>query len=272
MIRSTSLGLQRNISSATMAAPVEQITLYTAKAEIALAEAGVDFTRFEIDLANKPEWYAPQVNPASKVPAVAYGGPPVPASQPSPASAKIAESLVILEFFADLFPQTTTLLPTSPVLRAKARLFIDAISNKFVPSFYKFQALGDSSPQNIASMFEAVEITQRLLADPEKEKEGGGEYALGKEFSNADAAIAPFLVRWEIGLSEDIGAYEEGEGKKVWDLLSKEAKYERFRRYLRVLKERESVKKTYDADYIRDFYGKRFAEARAKRKAQAASA
>jgi len=52
----------------------EQITLYTAKicpfahrVELALEEAKAGFTSYEIDLKNKPEWYAPQVNPASKV-------------------------------------------------------------------------------------------------------------------------------------------------------------------------------------------------------------
>lgn len=35
--------------------------------EIALAEAKAPFTRYEINLADKPTWYAPQVNPASKV-------------------------------------------------------------------------------------------------------------------------------------------------------------------------------------------------------------
>ena len=35
--------------------------------EIALHEAKADFIRHEIDLQNKPEWYAPKVNPASKV-------------------------------------------------------------------------------------------------------------------------------------------------------------------------------------------------------------
>jgi glutathione S-transferase len=63
------------------------------QAEIALALAQADFKRFEIDLFNKPDWYAPKVNPASKVPAIAYGGPDVAPDQPSPASTKIAESL-----------------------------------------------------------------------------------------------------------------------------------------------------------------------------------
>ena len=35
--------------------------------EIALAEAKADYTRFEIDLRNKPDWYVPKVNPVGKV-------------------------------------------------------------------------------------------------------------------------------------------------------------------------------------------------------------
>lgn len=41
--------------------------LINAKAELALKESKLPYTRFEIDLKNKPEWYAPQVNPVSKV-------------------------------------------------------------------------------------------------------------------------------------------------------------------------------------------------------------
>jgi hypothetical protein len=35
--------------------------------ELAFQEAGADVTRYQIDLQNKPEWYASRVNPASKV-------------------------------------------------------------------------------------------------------------------------------------------------------------------------------------------------------------
>jgi len=35
--------------------------------EIALRETQLKHTRYEIDLSNKPEWYAPKINPASKV-------------------------------------------------------------------------------------------------------------------------------------------------------------------------------------------------------------
>ncbi|KAG6880625.1 hypothetical protein C0995_005370, partial [Termitomyces sp. Mi166 len=102
-----------------------QLTLYTAKTcpyahrvELALEESGLQYTSFEIDLQNKPEWYAPRVNPVSKVPAITYGGPIVPPDNPSPESTKLAESLVLLEFIADL-SKPGNLLPTDPVLRAK---------------------------------------------------------------------------------------------------------------------------------------------------------
>ena len=45
--------------------------LTVSQVELALAESGAkpnkDFVRYEIDLKNKPEWYQPKVNSASKV-------------------------------------------------------------------------------------------------------------------------------------------------------------------------------------------------------------
>lgn len=47
--------------------PGQILTNISLKAEIALAEAKVEYTRFEIDLRNKPDWYVPKVNPVGKV-------------------------------------------------------------------------------------------------------------------------------------------------------------------------------------------------------------
>ena len=41
--------------------------LWHSKTELALKESKLPYKRFEIDLKNKPEWYAPKVNSASKV-------------------------------------------------------------------------------------------------------------------------------------------------------------------------------------------------------------
>ncbi|KAF7348710.1 Glutathione S-transferase [Mycena venus] len=236
----------------------EQITLYSAKicpfahrVELALAEAKVGYNRYEIDLANKPEWYAPKVNPASKVPAIAYGGPQVSPDLPSPESTKIAESLILVEFVADLYPESA-ILPKDPVQRAKARFFIDAVSTKFLPAYMGPIAHG----QPFEPFWDALEDLQRLLPEDKK-------YAVGDEYTAADIAITPFLARMEVlmelGMKNDIGAFKEGEGKKAAEYYFESGRFKRFVKYFEDVKARESFKATFDADHIKEKYTARFA-------------
>jgi glutathione S-transferase len=153
--------------------------------------------------------------------------------QPSPESKKLAESLVLLEFVADLYPNST-LLPKDPVARAQARFFIDAISTKFSPGYGAF-----IRGETFDKFFEGVKAIQSLLP-------ANGKYALGDEFTIADAAILPFLARGEVALSNDIGKYPEGEGHKAYQKLSSDPEYARFWKYFNDLKDRESFKKTFD--------------------------
>ncbi|CDO72828.1 hypothetical protein BN946_scf185002.g13 [Trametes cinnabarina] len=201
--------------------------------EIALHEAKAKHIQYQIDLQNKPEWYAPKVNPASKVPAIAYGGPDVPPDQPSPESVKLAESLILVEFIADLYPNSG-ILPADPVLRAKARFFVDAVSTKFVP---RWQALLQGKGP-VHDFYEAVEFLQGLLPE-----EG---YAIGP-YSLADIAITPFLGRARIALKSDLGGYPRGEGPRVLETLtSGNGRFARIGKYFHDLLERESFKATFD--------------------------
>ncbi|OJT08274.1 Glutathione S-transferase L1 [Trametes pubescens] len=234
----------------------ERITLYTAKicpfaqrAEIALAEAKAEFTPFQIDLSNKPEWYAPKVNPASKVPAIAYGGPEVPPDQPSPESVKLAESLVLVEFVADLFPDSG-ILSADPVTRAQTRFFIEGVSSKLIPAWYAYFLRGAS----VDDLYAAAEYVQSLLP-----AEG---FAVGT-FSAADIAIAPFLARARVSLVNEIGKYPEGDGKKVWEALNT-GKFARLGKYTEDLFARESFKSTFDEDYVTKAFSARFADLRSK--------
>ncbi len=70
----------------------------------------------EIDLQNKPDWYASKVNPASKVPVIRVG------EEGAPGTLNIPESAVDLELVADLYPEKK-LSPEDPVKRAYARYF-----------------------------------------------------------------------------------------------------------------------------------------------------
>ena len=225
--------------------------------EIALEEAGAKYTKFQVDLQNKPEWYAPKVNPASKVcschsisvqesnvcqvPAVAYGGPDVPPDQPSPESTKIAESLVLLEFVADLFPESG-LLPRDPVERARVRFFIDAVSTKFSPGWSSFVQKGESNEGLIAGL----EALQNLLSPQ-------GPYAIGSQFTLADVAILPFIARLRVLLKNDIGAYKEGEGLKTLEILTS-PRFARLQAYKAALFARKSFQDTFDEVSITDFY------------------
>ncbi|KAF7292039.1 Serine carboxypeptidase [Mycena indigotica] len=224
--------------------------------ELALHEAKAGYTRFEVDLSNKPEWYAPQVNPASKVPAIAFGGPQVSPDQPSPDSTKLAESLVLVEFVADLYP-TSAILPRDPVQRAKARFFIDAVSTRFLPAYMGPLARG----QPWEPFWDALEAVQRLLPADKT-------YAVGDDFTAADIAIAPFLARMEVWMRHDIGAYKAGEGIKAAEYFFEGARFKRLVTYFDAIKARESFKSTFDAEYIKKTYTARFAPLRAKLQAE----
>ncbi|KAJ7636623.1 glutathione S-transferase [Roridomyces roridus] len=219
----------------------EQLTLYTAKicpfahrVELALAEAKAGYTRCEIDLSNKPEWYAPKVNPASKVPAIAYGGPQAPPELPAPESVKIAESLILVEFIADLYPNSN-ILPKDPVQRARTRFFIDFVSTTFIPAYM-------------------------------------GPVTRGQSFEPFWAAlITPFFARMEVWMKNDIGAYKAGEGIKAAAEFFEGERFKRLREYYEAIKGRESFKETFDENYIKEKYAARLAPMREQVQAAAAA-
>lgn len=238
---------------------VAQITLYTAKicpyahrAEIALAETGLPFKKYEIDLKSKPEWY-PQVNPIGQVPAITYGGPDVPPDQPSPDSAKLAESIVLAEFFNDLAP-AHPLLPTDPVPRAKARYFAEAFSSRVSAHWYASCLNGEPFDK----LFDGLESLQSLLP-------AEGKYAVGDEYTIADIAVTPFLARLEVALREDVGMFPIGEGPVGYKTLMTGPRFSRLRDYFANLKARESFKKTFDENYFKQAFAVKCGDSRKAR-------
>ena len=76
------------------------------------------------------------------MPYLVYGGAKLnPDEAPSADAVGIPDSLVILEFLADLYPNAG-LLPADLALRAKARLFAHAVEPKFIPAFVGFLFMG----------------------------------------------------------------------------------------------------------------------------------
>ncbi|KAG1717751.1 hypothetical protein EDB19DRAFT_1922133 [Suillus lakei] len=226
----------------------EQLTLYLHKAspysekiELALAEANAPHKACQIDLLNKPEWFADKVNSVGKVPVVTYGGPNVDPDDPSPLSVKIAESNVILEFLADVYPESG-LLPKDPVLRAKVRFFVNAVTKHIEEPCTAF--VQGREPYDNA--LNGIEFIQRLL-------EEGRDFAVGDHYTIADACISPLLARLKIVTETDLGKFPVGMGYKLGEEL-KGHKYAKFMKYVQRILERPSLKQTHDKEFVIAFF------------------
>ena len=226
--------------------------------DLAFREAKTDVTRYWVDLYNKPEWFVSQVNPAGKVrdnirispsslvyspranqvPALVYGSSRPDPENPSAESAKITESLVILEFIADLYPDSG-LLPKDPVERARVRFFIDAFTaNVFKPAG-KFFVSGADDEETHRTFFAAVAEFQELLPQH-------AQFAVGDHLTIADAAFAPWLGFWEVSFRHDVGKFAVGTGPRVHQELFQTERFSRLQKYYANISSRESFKNTFD--------------------------
>ena len=167
-----------------------------------------------------------------------YGSPKSDPANPSPESAKLAESLVILEFVADLYPDLG-LLPKNPVERARVRFFIDAFSTKvFKPSANLFYYGGDDEEAPHAFIAAVAELQELLPHNV--------QFAVGDHFTIADATFAPFLGFWELFLKNDISRYVAGTGPPVYRELFESERFARLQKYYANISSRESFKNSFD--------------------------
>ena len=164
-----------------------------------------------------------------------YGSPKSDPEHPTPESAKITESLVLLEFVADLYPDSG-LLPKDPVERARVRFFIDAVSTKVFPPFVAFSFRGESPDLFIAAVAEIQELLPPTA-----------QFAVGDHFTIADAALAPFLGRWELLLRNDLGQLTDGTSLRVYEELFKSERFARLQKLHANLSSRESFKNSFDS-------------------------
>ncbi|KAF9489200.1 hypothetical protein BDN71DRAFT_1593596 [Pleurotus eryngii] len=207
-----------------------QITLYTSKTspyghyvEIALREAKAEYTRFEVDLLNKPSWFTEHINRKGENPSSSSNSSPT--SSPPPASS----------------PAPTTDL--APVRRAQVRFFIDLVSTKLGPAFSN-ALLRRGAPGDILA---AIDELQPYMPSGEP---GDGPFILGGAFSNADAVAAAYFVRVDGCLKRDIGSFPAGEGIATYEILCTSGQYARYRAYLSALVARESVKATFHEELL----------------------
>jgi glutathione S-transferase len=109
---------------------------YAHRSRLVLQEKGVDFELIEINLQNKPEGFT-DISPYGKVPAIAHG------------DQRVWESAVINEYLDEVFPNPP-LLPSSPIAKAQARIWIDFANTRLVPAFSTLLRSPDVSQQEAA--------------------------------------------------------------------------------------------------------------------------
>ncbi|CAE6474062.1 unnamed protein product [Rhizoctonia solani] len=232
-------------------AMVETITLYwwdtcpaAQRVIIALEEAKADYIKCQVNPWHKPEWYVPKVNPATgKIPAITYGGPRVDPSNPAPESTKLTESLVLLEFIADLYP-SSGLLSSDAVERAHTRFIIDVFSTKVFDAFYG-TAWGGASPDGLYDGLLALQTQLEVHLKP-------GPFLGGDKINIADAAIAPFLARMCAHFQKDVGLWENGQGSKVYAEIFENERFGTLGRYTKALLARDTVRNSFLEDRYLD--------------------
>ncbi|RPD64603.1 hypothetical protein L227DRAFT_607256 [Lentinus tigrinus ALCF2SS1-6] len=160
--------------------------------------------------------------------------------KPSADSVLLYESLVILEFIVDFFPDAG-LLPADLVRRAKARLFMSIVEEK-IPS--------DNGPTPALQMLETL---QEMLPEG---------FVVG-EWSIADAAFVPSLLFVNVFVKGGVGYWVKMEhGEKVKAELES-PRLARLRRYVDEWKKRTNFngKAAWDEeDIVIEKWLKRFAK------------
>ncbi|MDX2270342.1 MAG: glutathione S-transferase family protein [Cyanobacteriota bacterium] len=154
---------------------------YAHRTRLVLLEKKIPFDLHEIDLQNKPPHFH-EISPYGKVPAIKQG------------EERVWESAIINEYLDEVFPDPP-LLPTDPLKKAQARIWIDFANTRFVPAFSQLLRSQDPEAQALA----AQELTNHLLFI---EKEGlsklseQGPYWFGSELSLVDLTFYPWFERW----------------------------------------------------------------------------
>ncbi|EPQ28205.1 uncharacterized protein PFL1_04033 [Pseudozyma flocculosa PF-1] len=229
------------------------LLLYTAKVcpyahrtELALEESGAKYDTFQVDLANKPEWYAEKVNKASKVPTLVV-------DDKKPDQFNLPESMVIVEFVSDLFdPVSTgnTIHSKDPKVRADSRYIVERFAQLVVGSY-----MSAALKQDVVAFNELVQGL-RTFNELILERSSQGPFIKGDKFTFADIGIAPIFGRI-LTVSKTNLFPSSADAAPIHELLEKDASLARVKTWWEAVSARPSWQKTYDEKLIVDMFTKR---------------
>lgn len=153
---------------------------------------------------------------------------------------------MILEYLEEAYPEHHPhFLPRDPYERARARIWIDYVTSRIIPSFHRFlqyqPAEGTANAEADAGLEKAREEFLTHLKAWTKEMHDEGPFFLGSELGLPDLVLAPWAVRlWVFDEFKHggLGIPAEGSGG------SDEAVWARWRKWLAAVEARRSVRET----------------------------
>ena len=163
---------------------MSQIQLYSAilcpfahRVRLTLQAKGVPFESIEIDPQNKPAKFR-EISPYGKVPVLTQG------------DNCIWESAIINEYLEETFP-TPSLLPTAPMQRAQARIWINFADTRLFATTGKL--LHGRDPQPTALLTELSEHLLFMEHEGLRKHPANTPYWLGTELSLVDLTFQPWF-------------------------------------------------------------------------------
>ncbi|KAM0329420.1 hypothetical protein ACHAQA_004727 [Verticillium albo-atrum] len=191
-------------------APERKLTLYTyfrsscsARVRTAALLKGIDLNYEYVNLLKgeqRSTAYTSELNASGTVPTLVI-------QDADGSTAVVRQSIAILEYLEEAFPNTRPLLPPGDqfIKRAWVRDLVNVISNDVQPKtnlsvLKRLQPLGVAAPdwcqEQMAPGFRAFESILKTTA---------GKYCVGDEITLADLVLAPAVeaaLRWQVGMDE----------------------------------------------------------------------
>ncbi|KAI9163881.1 glutathione-S-transferase theta, GST [Paramyrothecium foliicola] len=199
---------------------------------ITLEEKNVPYQYVEINPYKKEPHFL-KMNPRGLVPTLA-----VPMDKTGKEQKALFESIVIAEYLEEAYTDESKygppLLPKDAYERARARLWIDHISTRIVPGFYRFIQHTPEKPYSIEQIREEFLGHIKSLVE---EMDPQGPWFLGEQISLVDISLAPWAARlWLIDHYKNggVGIPDEA-ADKTWS---------RWLKWKKAVEERPSVKNT----------------------------
>ncbi|KLU84677.1 glutathione transferase omega-1 [Magnaporthiopsis poae ATCC 64411] len=228
---------------------------FVQRAWMVLEEKRIPYQYIEINPYHKsPEFLA--LNPRGLVPTLAVPRPAMRAGQQEQELKPLYESIVLCEYldeaFADEAQHGPCLMPRDPYERARCRIWIDHISNKIVPSYYKLLQHTAEKPYSLdqarQELHDRIKTLVREMAPAEGGGTGGsvGPWFLGGQFSLVDVSLAP----WAKSRGAQEGDSGDADGS-VW---------RRWRIWFDAVVNRPCVANTWSDDELYIAVYKRYAE------------